>query len=615
MIPGSEIIHHPSIRRWLAGMMLVVPWMASVALCLEYGFDHPVAPIALLHMIQWWAVCAYVLGTVLGVSGVNVDRSFLSRNWHDIVAATTVAILFWRRHDAADILRSVGSGYTAAVGTLAWLRSQVSSERERWTRSGERVRPGQLLVTSFGVVIVLGAVLLALPKATSVDRRENVHEAPFSHVLNSLFTATSATCVTGLVVYDTGEHFSRFGQVVILILIQLGGLGIMMFGSLFGLLTGRQLSLRESLVLQDAGSHHTIGAMSSMVRFIVGATILIELLGAVVLYDLWPTSVTDRGDRIFLSVFHAVSAFCNAGFALQSDSLVSFRGAWRVYGCIMPLIVIGGLGFPVLWDLQGSFRDRLRRWWPTRRGDGTVRRSRRGRRYHLSLHTKIVLVTTVILIVLPTIAIYVFESVSPGGGSEAGAASMGRMSPTARAWASLFQAVTTRTAGFNTADLSTDAVSPATTFLMCLLMFIGGSPASTAGGVKTAAAATLVLAVLSTLRRRQRVECFNRTIPDLAVQRSAVLVMVMFAAVALVTLGLCLTESSTLGEVLFESVSACGTVGLSQGLTPHLTWGGRVIIITAMFAGRLGPLTLLVVLAGRGGGGRYDYPEEQIVIG
>jgi trk system potassium uptake protein TrkH len=445
------------------------------------------------------------------------------------------------------------------------------------------------------------------------------------HWLNCLFTAVSATCVTGLTVYDTGADFTRFGQTVILALIQLGGLGIMIFGSLIGILVGRQLSLRQSLVLQDALSHQTLGQLRRVVVFVLVTTSACELAGTAALYTMWPTTVGPAGTRLFYSVFHAVSAFCNAGFSLQSDSLVPYRGAWQVYGAVMPLIVLGGLGFPVLSDLYQAVRSRLvpavARW---RAGPAVAPMVRpRPRVHRLSLHSKLVLTATIPMILLPALAFYTFETMERDRRDHRSDEAAGLLSPAMadmtvadRMATALFQSVTTRTAGFNTAAQDPESLSPASMFLTVLLMFVGGSPASTAGGVKTVSVAILVLAIHSTLRGRRAVEGFHRTIPRDAVRRAAVVVIVMFGLASLVTLLLAAAErGASLAEVLFESVSACGTVGLSTGLTPRLTVVGRIIIMLGMFAGRMGPLTLLVVLAGKGAAARYEYPHEQVVIG
>jgi trk system potassium uptake protein TrkH len=507
----------------------------------------------------------------------------------------------------------VSALYVAAMQVLLVSRIVVAAVRLNLAMSRSRLHPTRVLTLTFLTLIVLGGLALSLPKAT----HRHLHDRPdFSvprHVLNSLFTATSATCVTGLVVYDTGSDFTRFGQVVVLGLIQAGGLGIMIFGSLVGLLVGRQLSLKQSLVLQDALSYRTLGLMRRMIAFIVVTTLVTEAIGAAVLYPMWEGMATP-GERVYFSIFHAISAFCNAGFALQSDNLVAYNRAWQVYVCVVPLIILGGLGFPVLHDLWKNAVASLRLFWSRRRGVSL--KTPMPSRPRFTLHTKLVLVTTVVLIALPTVGFFVFESFAVGidPGSTV-PATMASDSIPGRVLDGFFYAVTSRTAGFNTVGMGADEMSPTSHFLGAVLMFIGGSPASTAGGIKTVGLAVLVLGIWTTLRGRTSVEAFGRKIPEYVVRRAAVVAILMAALVSLVTLMICFTEHTTLREAWFEAVSACGTVGLSTGLTPELTSVGRVTIMIAMFAGRLGPLTVLIALAGRTHASRYDYPTEQVGIG
>ncbi|MCK4659103.1 MAG: hypothetical protein KAV82_06230 [Phycisphaerae bacterium] len=607
-------------------VLWVVSGLALVSLGLEYGFDEPPLPVAVLVAMQLVAVGVYLLSLVTDVVHASKRVGAVRRRWFDLLLILAgVVVLAVEMEVTSQPLLKVSTIYVVTLQVGLLVRLGVGLVQFNLALAEHRLHPGRLVVLSFLAVIVIGALLLALPKAVVPELRYEEGDYLLKHWLNCLFTSVSATCVTGLTVYDTGSSFTRFGQMVILVLIQLGGLGIMIFGGLFGILLRRQLSLRQSLALQDAMSHQTLGQVREMVKFVVVVTLVCEFVGAVVLYTMWPVSMGQSPERVFYSVFHAVSAFCNAGFSLQSDSLVAYRGAWQVYMGIMPLIVVGGLGFPVLHDLYHVLRLRLTpaRLW--RETDAIVlpRGRLRGTFHPFSLHTKLVLVSTVVLIVLPALGFFVFESLHRWGGDhrppEVAALmspAMGDLTPGERAAAAIFQSVTTRTAGFNTVGLDPDSFSTAGAFLAILLMFIGGSPASTAGGVKTVAIAIIALSVYSTLRGRANVEGFKRTIPPSVIQRAGVVVLLMFTLVGVVTLLLCLTErGESLLAVLFESVSACGTVGLSTGLTPRLTIAGRVIIMLGMFAGRIGPLTLLVALAGKVTPARYEYPHEQPLIG
>ena len=604
---------------------------AVVSLCLEYGSEQPPVRLGFLLGCQFAAVALVLIEHVHRIIALRRRRlDVRPEAWGlGLIVAGALVILAVFEFARFPVLRAATISVVAVQGVLL-LRVAVGVARFNLELSQSRLRPGRLMVLSFVGLILVGGGLLCLPKAMTPEHRHEEGPYEAKRVLNCFFTATSAVCVTGLVVYDTGSDFTPFGQTVILVLIQMGGLGIMIFGSLFGLLVGRQLSLRQSLVLQDALSHQTVGEIGRMIRFIVAITFAVEAIGAVLLYPMSDGWAGGTGGRVFYSVFHAVSAFCNSGFGLHADSLVPHSGAWQVYGVVMPAIVLGGLGFPVLHDLY-------RRAWsmlPRRPAGAEVVtrdpfdiRARRPRRHRFSLHSKLVLISTAVLIVGPALLLLLFESTREWrsrrqietarlrADAEGQVATMPEQSLPAQAVAALFQSVTARTAGFNTVHMDVDSMSPASHFLLCLLMFIGGSPASTAGGAKTVGIAVLMLGVYATLRRRAQVECFGRTIPFVVVRRAAAVVMVMFCVVAVVTLALCYTESASLQRVSFEAVSACGTVGLTTGLTDELTVPGRVIIILAMFVGRLGPLTVLIALAGRDAPGRYEYPEEAPIIG
>ena len=472
------------------------------------------------------------------------------------------------------------------------------------------IRLPQALVLGYVVLILLGTYLLSLPFAA---------QGTPLNVLDALFTATSAVCVTGLIVVDTATGFSRAGHLVIITLIQIGGLGIMTFSTfLLYVVSGRFSFHGRRLVMETLGTSNLSG-LAPLLGSVFAFTVTMQAGGALLLWLAFSRTMP-VGDAAFHSSFHAVSAFCNAGFGLDSQSLVPYRGAWGVYGCIMPLIVLGGLGFPVLYDLAGWATTRLRRALPAAGDHAGLVRSRPPR---FSLHTRIALASSALLIVLPALCLFLLETRDWRRPSQKPAPStivrttdvMADMSVPDRALAALFQSVTARTAGFNSAALDVDSMSTGSHFLLCLLMFVGGSPASTAGGIKTVAAPVLLLAVYSTLRGRQHVEVLGRTLPEPAVRRAGVVVVMMGLLVAGVALALCVTErAESTQEVLFESVSACGTVGLSTGLTPRLTYAGRAIIMLAMFAGRLGPLTLLIALAGRTTSAPYEYPRESVII-
>jgi trk system potassium uptake protein len=450
-----------------------------------------------------------------------------------------------------------------------------------------KLQPAQVIVTSFLVAIVLGTLLLSLP--VSVASGEKIS------LVDSLFTATSAVCVTGLTVQDTGSFFSLFGRLVIMLLIQVGGLGIMTFSTMFAILLGRRLSLSQNITIKSALSQTKIEGLTKLVLHIILFTLSIEAIGAMLLYARW-LHVFDWGYLVTLerAVFHSVSAFCNAGFAVFSTSLKAFSKDWPTVSVFASLIVIGGIGFMCFLDIP-----KLKFW----------RKDRRLIWSRVSLQTKIVLVVTLALIVLGALGVYVFENNFALRTLPAGE----------KISASMFTSITARTAGFNILD--TANLRPVTLFMLIMLMFIGASPGSTGGGIKTVTFGILIASFYSMFRNRDRTVIFKRTIPKDTYRRAGVIVFLALGVVILSTFLLSATESAPAHSshfflgILFESVSAFGTVGLSTGITPDLTALGKIIVIFTMFIGRVGPLTLALAIAMRNEQIDYRYPEEKLMVG
>lgn len=483
----------------------------------------------------------------------------------------------------------LANGFSIGLGIAAALVVLLVVARFSIAAAGRS--PTRALLISFTVIILTGTFLLMLPAA---------HRGPGLSVTDAVFTATSATCVTGLIVQDTGGDFTRLGQTVILIMIQAGGLGIMIFGALFALMLGSRLSLRDSVAMREIMQEQTPGRVGRIVVFICIFTFVLELLGFFGLYGMWSTDV-QRGGQLYKSLFHSISAFCNAGFSLQTDSLEAYRFSGRVYLIICPLIIMGGLGFPVLENLWKIFLRRLIK----RRNPGPDATSSRVR---LSLHSKLVLTTSLSLLLIGWLLLMFLELTRPDGNTEA----VAWMNPLN----ALFNSVTARTAGFNTVNIN--SISAGSKLVLIFLMSIGGSPSSTAGGIKTVTLAVMVLAVYATIKRRPQVQIFQRTIPVMIIRRAATLILLYGLLLWLLTLLLTITEHS-LGadmlDLLFEVASALGTVGLSTGVTQHLTIAGKWVIIAAMFVGRLGPLSLLAALTFNARPARYEYPHEPLIVG
>jgi len=439
-----------------------------------------------------------------------------------------------------------------------------------------KLSPARLIALSFFLVILIGAGLLMLPIAS-----KGAPAAP----LDALFTATSATCVTGLIVRDTFTGWTTFGQIVIITLIQIGGLGFMTVITLVSFAVGKRLSLYDRKVLMQSAGNTTLNGVGGLIRRIVPFTFLIELTGAALLATRFvPAFGWGRG--LYASVFHAISAFCNAGFDLMGmrepySSLTSFVTDPVVNLTVCLLIVIGGLGFLV-------WRDVLRC---------------RFRFSRFQLHTKLVLVTSGILILAGWALFLLFER----------NASMASLTWPQRALASLFQSVSPRTAGFNTVDLS--ALSESGNLLTDVLMLIGGSPGSTAGGIKTTTVAVLFLSAVASAKGRMRVNAFRFSVDRETLRQASSVVMIYLSLALLSVLTLCAIEPFSMKEILFEVCSAVGTVGLSMGITPQLGAVSRVILILLMYAGRLGGLTFVLLFSQRRSDPPLERPAGKILIG
>lgn len=497
-----------------------------------------------------------------------------------------------------DSAASTAFAYLTQAGLLAFVAIRllrVFSFVTRLVRS-----PLLVFMASFVGLIVAGAGLLLLPGA-------RVPGFDLS-VVDALFMSTSATCVTGLAVMDIGSQFTRFGQLVILALIQVGGLGIMTFAAFFSLMYGRGMGVREGAAMGEVLSVDTVGRVGRMLGGILGITAACEAIGAVALYGLWlgpDGSPLPAGEQIYYAVFHSISAFCNAGFSLHGDSLVRYAGDWRTLVPVSALIVSGGLGFTVIMDLL-SYRFWAHPW--LRRIPALHARLRRVAVPRLTVQTKLVLISTAVLLVLGAVGV---------AGLEAGNLLQGR-DVSEQAAVAAFHGLTPRTAGFNTVDMA--QARPATNYFTILLMLVGGSPGSTAGGLKTTTIALMMLSVLATLRGRST-EAFHRRLPEGLIRKSLVMLVLVLVFINAATLALMISESGGIAAagngfetVTFEVVSAFCTVGLSMGATAKLTTAGKLIIILCMFVGRVGPLTLVLALGSRSRQ-RFEYPDEGVMIG
>jgi trk system potassium uptake protein TrkH len=443
---------------------------------------------------------------------------------------------------------------------------------------GLRLKPAQLVLASFLLVIFLGAFLLLLP----VSQKEGVNLS----LIDGLFMSTSATCVTGLSTLSLEKNFSSFGQVVILILIQIGGLSIMTLYSSMAILLGRSMGVKDRVIMQDLLDISSLEDLLVMVGNIVKYTFFIELWGAIVLTLAFSYEGFEFGKALYFGIFHSISAFCNAGFSLFDSSLESYAVTPIIHGTISILVILGGLGFIVLKEMT----------------DFVVQRKSLVR---LSLHTKVVLIMTVGLIICGMLFIFFSEFLN----------SLDSYTLWEKIQISLFQSITLRTAGFNTIPLT--SFNSFTIYGMALFMFIGASPGSTGGGVKTTTLAILIAGIRSTLLGRKKVGMFDRIIPSPMVVRATALLFISMIITSAFMLILMAVEPDThYLPIFFEVVSASATVGLSLGVTSALSFAGKCLISILMLIGRIGPLTLILAVAQREKlPGAFEYPDGKIMLG
>jgi trk system potassium uptake protein TrkH len=450
--------------------------------------------------------------------------------------------------------------------------------------------PSQVLVIGFLIVILVGTILLMLPISSS---RGNATE-----FIDALFTTTSAVCVTGLVVVNTLEYWSTFGKAVILLCIQIGGLGFMTLVGMIFIITGKRITLKSRLIMQEAFNYDTTAGIVRFTKKIFIGTLLVELIGAILLcFTFIPQHGLIKG--IGYSVFHSISAFCNAGFDLVGgNSLTPYVGDGIVNFTVMALIILGGLGFSVWLDTLKAIKIKLH---------AAEHFTWKQAFYKLTLHTRLVWVITIALIVIGFIFFFLVEFTN--------ANTLGNLTLKEKIYAALFQSVSPRTAGFNT--LTLPELTNASKIMTMILMFIGGSPAGTAGGIKTVTMGVLILCAISTIKGREHTVVFKKKIPFIIIARAMAIIMISISLVIVMLMVLTFSEDASFMEILFEIISAFGTVGLTLGLTPQLTFIGKLTIIVAMFIGRLGPITMAVALMMRQGKDKENiqYPEERVLVG
>lgn len=553
---------------WVSPFKQVVYILAFISLAfiiVEAGMRWQLSPLLKIVSVTLNVLVLISFLTDMGVTFYFTfpKQNYFKKNYFDFIIL--IPFLF-------DIVSlQTGTGLIIIRNVIRLI--QVFSRSRKFSKLLRNVtlNTAQIVAISFIATILIGTILLTFPSAT-----EDGKGASF---IDALFTATSATCVTGLIVQDTATYFSTFGEWVILILIQLGGLGIMTYSVFIALIFGR-LSLGQRKMVQDMFEEER--NVINMVFDIVKMTLMIELTGFLLLFIRWTFTMPNIKTALYQSLFHSISAFCNAGFSLFPDSLSRFSGDPAVNLIVMLLIFLGGIGFMAVYDLLGKIKHQKK---------------------HLSPHTKIVLWISAAGIVSGFLLIFFVEYDK----------SMMQSSIIQKCWISLFQSVTTRTAGFNTVDIG--SFSRITLTVMMILMFIGASPGSTGGGIKTTTLAMVMLSIRSVLSGKGEIEIFKRSVPAATVNKAIAIFIAALVLVLVFFVLLMAVEDKPYLALLFETVSAFGTVGLSTGITPELTIPGKLLITLLMYLGRIGPLTMVLALTSEIRPQRLSYPSARILIG
>lgn len=559
---------------------------AAISLIIDFGeFVRPYTR-KYIAILDWFVVVLFIADSFIKWGLEKFSLDYIKRNWPDfaLISLFLVIVLFVLGYSPV----SPQTGWAPLLLNLSFIRIYVLIVRlyvigsplfrvvdARRRAMKTTLAPAQLVVLSFIFVILMGTSFLLLPGAVVQNGK--------IRVIDALFTATSATCVTGLIVVDTGSYFTRFGQIVILILIQIGGLGLMTITTFFALIFGRDMNVRENIIMSATLNMKALSKVSNLVVSILILTFSFELLGAILLYFAWlEYDSFIWGSKFYYCIFHSISAFCNAGFSLFPNSFENFKDNIFLNMIITSLIIFGGLGFAVLVNIYRSV---------------ILKKER------LSLHTKLVLVITASLIFGGMLLIALTEWNN----------NLSDLPDKIKIMASYFLSITPRTAGFNTINMRN--LTYECYFLLIILMFIGASPGGTGGGIKTSTFGLFLGAVWSMLQGRSSVEMFKRNVSREDVNNALLLTILALMLLAVFGFILLLTQVGEPMHIFFELFSAFGTVGLSAGITPQLTTIGKIIIIITMFIGRVGPLTLLLAIRQRRESVMYEYPEETIMIG
>ncbi|CUU10727.1 potassium uptake protein, TrkH family [Candidatus Kryptobacter tengchongensis] len=573
--------------------MIVLAGSVITALVIEYGFYINEIVKRILHQFNSIVIFYFVFFNLSKLVLNPNPLSYLRKKWIEflltfLIIIQSIGFLFYIREPQTIDIKTLTRIYIASAQIYLTLDIALKTVRYSQRLIQKSIHPTRLLTFSFLLLISLGTLLLLLPKAT--------HNG--ISLIDALFTATSAVCVTGLIVVDTGTYFTRFGQFIIMVLIQLGGLGIMTFTTFFAILLNGGIGIKERVFLSEIFSEKNLSKISSTIIRILFLTFSIEAVGAILLYHFLPDPMfKNKSEKIFCSIFHSISAFCNAGFSTFSNNLIDIKNNIPAIIAIATLFILGGLGFLVLSELiEKPFLKAIRRI-------KFLRNKIAPQKVVLSLHSKLTIYTTAILIISGTVILLLLEFNNTLKNETL-------LSKIAHAF---FQAVTPRTAGFNTIDISKIGIT--TSLFIMLLMWIGASPGSTGGGIKTTSFALIVLKISSMVTGKERVEIFNKQISEESISRAFVSALLSVLFILTATFALTITEKNlNFIDTFFEVVSAFGTVGLSRGITQDLTIFGKLIIIMMMFIGRIGPLAFSFALFGKIEKRNYEFQKESVLV-
>lgn len=575
----------------IAKIPIIISIISVLAFLYDFGFYHSILDDVVLKVIYLSALIVGILSIVIRyffqqyrprLKGLPID--FIIFTFLVIVAYKNIWGL-----DSTTLLILKRKLFLYCAVFLVFFR-ELSSIRFEFKRAA--LNPAQLFAISFLLIIIFGTFMLLLPKATYTS----------ISFIDAVFTSTSAVCVTGLVVVDTGSFFTQFGQLLIAVLIQVGGLGIMTFASYFTYFFRGGATYENQLLLRDMTNTEKISEVFSVLKKIILITFLIEGLGSVIIFYCIDTeTIPLLWDRIFFSAFHAISGFCNAGFSTLPNSFYqdTFQLNYPLHLTVAALFILGGLGFPIVFNLYRFVKTKFKVWifFLLRHKHKAVSPRL------INMNTRIVLVTSLILTIAGTVAFFVLEYNN----------TLANHSLVGKLVTSFFGAVTTRTAGFNSVD--TAALGIHTILVVLFLMWVGASPASTGGGIKTSTLAVAFLNIVSIVRGKSRLELFNREIPAISVNRAFAIITLSIIVISISTVCISFFEPSlSLLNISFECVSAYSTVGLSRGITAQLCTASKLVLIITMFIGRVGTLTLLIAIFKKGVNEVYRLPSENILI-